>query len=169
MTLLSCVDLPGIVDIEMWKLLWHFWQMFLFFFSENFQLELFDKITWTEQIFDGLSFFTHGVYVAIIPCKKGSRNYLVDSYARDTEGKPDANGSGIIIKLEDILELIICIADIYKNTPTMTQYEIQFLRIDFKRISEREINQIMYKIASNNFQQNKYDYRIKKVIQAGTY
>ena len=84
----------------------------LVFFSENCQLKLFDKITRTEQIFDDLLFFTQGVCVAIIPCKKGSQNYLVDSHARDTGRKLDANESGIKIKFEDILELISCIKDI---------------------------------------------------------
>ena len=48
----------------------------------------------------------------------------------------------------------------------MTQYELQFLRIDIKRMSKKEIRQIMSKIASNNFQQNKCAYAIQKVIQA---
>ena len=72
----------------------------------------------------------------------------MDSHARDTEGKPDANGSGIIIKFDGILGLISYITDIYGNTPTMTQYELQFLRINIKGISKKEISQIMYKIAS---------------------
>ena len=48
----------------------------------------------------------------------------------------------------------------------MTQYELQFLRIDIKGISKKEISQIMYKTASNNFQQNSYAYSTQKVIQA---
>ena len=79
---------------------------------------------------------------------------------------PDANRSGIIIKFEDILELISYITDIYGNTPTMTQCELQFLRIDIKGIFKKEISQIMYKLSSNNFQQNMYAYSIEKVIQA---
>ena len=130
------------------------------------QLELFDKITRTEQVFDGLLFVTQRVCVAIIPCKKESQYYLVDSYAQDTEEKPDANGAGIIIKFEDVFELISYITDIYGNTPTMTRYELHFLKIDIKDISKKEISQIMYQIASNNFQQNRYAYSIQKVIQA---
>ena len=69
--------------------------------------------------------FLHKVYVfAIILCKIGPQYYLVDSHARDTEGKPDANGSGIISKSENILELISYITDIDENTLTMTQYEL---------------------------------------------
>ena len=44
----------------------------------------------------------------------------------------------------------------------MTQYELQFLRSDIKGISMKEISQIMYKIASNNFQQNRYGCSIQK-------
>ena len=69
------------------------------------------------------------------------------------KGKPDADGSGIIIKFEGILQLISFITEIYENNSTMTQYELQFLRIDIKGIPVKEVSQIMYKIASNNFQQ----------------
>ena len=48
----------------------------------------------------------------------------------------------------------------------MTQYELQFLRSDIKGISMKEISQIMYKITSNNFQQNRRVCNIQKVIQA---
>ena len=81
-------------------------------------------------------------------------------------GKPDANGSGIIINFEDIVELISYITDIYENTSTMTQYELQFLRTDIKEISKKEISLIMNKIASKNFQLNRRAYSIQKVIQA---
>ena len=37
--------------------------------------------------------------------------------------------------------------------------------IDIKGISKREITQMMYKIASNNFQRNRWAYSIEKVIQ----
>ena len=46
----------------------------------------------------------------------------------------------------------------------MTQYELQFLRIDNKGISKKEINQIMHKIASKNFQQNMYAYSIQITV-----
>ena len=68
------------------------------------------------------------------------------------------------IKFGDILELISYITDIYDNTPTMTQYELKFLRIDNKGISKKEINQIMHQIASNNFQQNMYAYSIQIIV-----
>ena len=48
----------------------------------------------------------------------------------------------------------------------MTQYHPQFLRIDIKGISKKEISQIMYKIASNNFQGSRSAYSIQKVIPA---
>ena len=102
---MSYVSLSGIVDIENVKITVKFLSNIFGFLIGNCQLELFDKTTRTDQVFDVLLFFTQGVYVSIIPCKKGSQYYLVDSYAQDTEGKPDANGSGIIIKFEDILEL----------------------------------------------------------------
>ena len=120
------------------------------FLTENCQLELFDKITRTEQSFDGLLFFAQGVCVAIIPCKVGggsqSQYYLVDSHSWDAEGKPNANDSGIIIKFEDILELISYITVIYENNSTLTQYELQLLRIDTKGIDKKEIiSQMIYK------------------------
>ena len=137
------VDLPRIVDIENLKVTVTFFENVFGFFTENCQLELFDKIARTEQFFDVLLFFTEGVCVAIIPCKTGSQYYLVDSYARDTEGKLDANGSGIVAKFEGILELISDITDIYENTSTMIQYELQFLRIDIKGISKNLVKQCM--------------------------
>ena len=85
--------------------------MFLLFFSENCQPELFDKIIQTEQCFDGLLLFTQAVCVAIIPCQEGSQYSLVDSHAWDSEGKPDVHASGIITKFEEILELISYITD----------------------------------------------------------
>ena len=48
----------------------------------------------------------------------------------------------------------------------MTQSHPQFLRIDIKGISKKEISQIMYKIASNNFQGSRSAYSIQKVIPA---
>ena len=48
----------------------------------------------------------------------------------------------------------------------MTQYHPQFLRIDIKGISKKEISQIMYKIASNNFQGSRSAYNIQRVIPA---
>ena len=48
----------------------------------------------------------------------------------------------------------------------MTQYELQFLRICIKRISQRKITQITQKTASDNIQQNGRVYSIQKVIQA---
>ena len=72
--------------------------MFLIFLLKI--VKLFDKIIRTKQFFDGLLFFIQGVYVVIIPCKKGSQYYTVHLHARATEGKPDANGLGTIIKFE---------------------------------------------------------------------
>ena len=66
---MSCVDLPRIVDIENVKVTVTFLANVFGFLTENCQLELFDKITRTEQSFDGLLFFTQDVCVAIIPCK----------------------------------------------------------------------------------------------------
>ena len=174
LTLLSCFDLPRIVDIENVKVMMTFLTKVFGFLPENCQLELFDEITRTEQSFDRLLVFTQGVCVAIIPGKEGygsqSQYYLVDSHARDAEGKPNANGSGIIIKFEDVLELISYITDIYENNSTLTQYELQFLRIDTKGINKKEIiSQIIYKTASNNFQESKCAYSIQKVVQASLF
>ena len=107
---MSYVSLSGIVDIENVKITVKFLANIFGFLTGNCQLELFDKTTRTDQVFDVLLFFTQGVYVSIIPCKKRSQYYLADSYAQDTERKPDANGSGIIIKFEDVLELSSCIS-----------------------------------------------------------
>ena len=132
-----------------------FLTIFFVFFTEICQLDLFHKINRREQFFYGSLVFTQGACVAITPYKKGSQYYLVHSRARDTEEKPDKNGSRIIIKFEDILEFISHITEIYENAPTMTHYELQFLRIDIKGISKKQICQIIYEIASNNFQQNR--------------
>ena len=86
--------------------------------------------TQTKQFFDGSLFFTAGLSVTIIPCKTESQYYLVDSHAWDTEEKPDSNGSRILTKFKNILELISYITNIYENTRTITQYEVQILRID---------------------------------------
>ena len=50
----------------------------------------------------------------LIPCKTWPQNYIVDSPAQDTEGKPYVNWSGIIIKLEYILELIVILKTFMK-------------------------------------------------------
>ena len=63
--------------------------------------------------------------------------YTVDPHAGDAEGKPNANDSGIIIKFEDVLELISYSTDTYENNSTLTRYELQFLRIDTKRINKK--------------------------------
>ena len=89
--------------------------MFLVFQLKIVSLRYLIKLL-VQNFFDGLSFFTQDVSVAIIPCKKESQYYLVD-----TEGKPDANGSKIIIKFEDIPELISYVTDIYENTLSMKQ------------------------------------------------
>ena len=86
MALLSCVDLPRIVDIENVKVTMTFLENVFGSFTENCQLELFEKITRTEQFLHGLSFFTQSVCIAIIPCKNGSQYYLVDLHARVIEG-----------------------------------------------------------------------------------
>ena len=63
--------------------------------------------------------------------------------------------------------MISYITDIYENNSTLTQYELQFLRIDTKGINKKEIiSQIIYKTASNNFQESKCAYSIQKVVQA---
>ena len=49
-----------------------------------------------------------------------------------------------------------------EHTATMTQYKLQFLKIYIKEISKKEISQLIYKIASNNFQQNGLAYSIQK-------
>ena len=51
LTLFSCVDLPRIVHIEHVKVTVAFLAKVFCFFNENNQLELFDKITRTEQFF----------------------------------------------------------------------------------------------------------------------
>ena len=68
-----------------------FWQIFL---VEMFLMKIVN-----------LSYFVKLLNAAIIPCKKGFYYYLVDLHVQDNEGKTDANGSGITIKSEDILEL----------------------------------------------------------------
>ena len=61
--LLSYVDLPRIVNIGNVKVtVTYLANVFFFFFAENCQLELCDKITQTEQFFEGLLIFTQGVY-----------------------------------------------------------------------------------------------------------
>ena len=121
---MSRVDLPGIVNIENVKVTVTFLENVFGLFTENCQLELFDKITRTNKLFNGLLFFKQDVCVAIISCKTGSQYYLVDSQARDTEGKLDANGSGVIIKFEGILEFISYITDIYENISA--RYKMNF-------------------------------------------
>ena len=54
LALSSCVDLPGIVDIENVKVTVTFLANMFGFLTENCQLELFDKITQTKQSFDSL-------------------------------------------------------------------------------------------------------------------
>ena len=71
MTLLLSVDLLRIADIENVKLTVKFLANVFGFCTESCQLELFDKITQRKQFFDGLLFFTQGVCVVIISCKKG--------------------------------------------------------------------------------------------------
>ena len=75
---MSFIDLPRIVDIENVKVIVTFlanvfFFFFFFFFTEKCQLELFDKITRTEQFCDGLLFFAQGVCFSIIQCKTGSQ------------------------------------------------------------------------------------------------
>ena len=94
--------------------------MFLVFQLKIVSLRYLIKLL-VQNFFDGLLFFTQDGSVAIIPCKKESQYYLVDLHVRDTEGKPDANGSKIIIKFEDIPELISYVTDIYENTLSMKQ------------------------------------------------
>ena len=61
-----------------------------------------------------------------------------------------------MVKFEDVLELISYITDIYENNLTLAQYELQFLIIDTNGISKKEIiSYIIYKTASNNFQESK--------------
>ena len=56
-------NLSGIVDIENVQVTVTFLaNVFVFFFTKNCQLELFDKITQTEQFFDGL-LFLYKVYM----------------------------------------------------------------------------------------------------------
>ena len=56
-------NLSGIVDIENVQVTVTFLaNVFFFFFTKNCQLELFDKITQTEQFFDGL-LFLYKVYM----------------------------------------------------------------------------------------------------------
>ena len=69
---MSFIDLPRIVDIENVKVIVIFLAN-VFFFTEKCQLELFDKITRTEQFCDGLLFFTQGACFSIIQCKTGSQ------------------------------------------------------------------------------------------------
>ena len=94
--------------------------MFLVFQLKIVSLRYLIKLL-VQNFFDGLLFFTQDVSVAIIPFKKESQYHLVDLHVGDTEGKPDANGSRIIIKFEDIPELISYVTDIYENTPSMKQ------------------------------------------------
>ena len=61
--------------------------------------------------------------------------------------------------------MISYITDIYENASAMTKYELQFSRTDIKKISMKKISQIMYKIASNNCQQNRCAYSMQKIIQ----
>ena len=126
LALLSCVDLIRIVDIENLKIKVIFLANMFGFLTKNCQLELFNKITRTEQSFDGLLFFTQGVCVVIIPgnADGGSQPqyYLADSPDQDAEGKPNAMGSGIIVKFQDVPKLINYITDIYEHNSILTQY-----------------------------------------------
>ena len=70
LTLLSCVDLTRIVYIENGKVTVAVLANVFGFFTENFQLEIFHKITQTEEIFDGLLFFTQGVCVVLGVCNR---------------------------------------------------------------------------------------------------
>ena len=62
--------------------------------------------------------------------------------------------------------MISYITDIYENNSTLTQYQLQFLGIDTKGINKKEIiSQIIYKKASNDFQESKCTCSIQKVVQ----
>lgn len=84
LTLSSWVDLPRIVDIENLKATVTVSATFVGFFTEIVSLFYLMKLLEQNNFLMVYYFFTQGVCVAIIPCKKGSQYYLVHSHAQNT-------------------------------------------------------------------------------------
>lgn len=129
---LSCPDLPRslkICDVMV---------------TVNFDINLFDFLSDSNSklllirnlhstlVFSGILFLINGFSFSIISVQ--NFYYIVDSHSRNTLGQPSPFGVAVVLKFENIVEVVNYIFDIYHHTDS-TQYEIQFLHIPTVSIS----------------------------------
>ena len=97
--------------------------------------------------------------------QKNKKNNIVDSHSRDVRGKPSESGKSIILKFENFDMTSYYIADVYCDE-RMVSYELQFLQVDTRTITQVEISSTVqnHKSESQNAKclQNRRNYRHKK-------
>ena len=84
--------------------------LFGFLPDNNTKLQLIRNILSTV-VFNGIIFLTNGFSLSIIADKQFY--YIVDSHSGDTLGRPSPYGTGVILRFENVVELVNYIFDIY--------------------------------------------------------
>ena len=131
---LSCPDLPRSVNICNVLVRINFENNIFGFLNNNnnSKLELIRNLESTVT-FTGIIFLINGFSFSII--RASQFYYIVDSHSRDTLGRPSAFGFGVILKFENIVELVNYIFAVYHYSGN-TQYEVQFLVVPTRGIDD---------------------------------
>lgn len=137
-TFLSCADLPRLVEIENLSLPVSFENDIISFIDNrpDSQTELIRNLS-TIYSFSAVLFIIKGYGFSIV--SKCNMLYLVDSHSRDDMGLPAADGSAIILKFANLVDLTNYITYVYHgNAESETQYDIQFIQVSCENITSVE-------------------------------
>ena len=138
---LSCPQLPRQIKIGNLNVEAQFLDNYFGFLGiGNYRNDLIRKLSLLVNSFTGIIFIISYVAFSIIPCNRNI--YIVDSHARDSQGRPSPFGTAVILKFDNFVDVADYIINIYYiscQNVEVTQYEIQYIEVDLTSFSESEI------------------------------
>ena len=147
--LLFCTCLPRVVQLEHLQVSLNFLEDNYEFWKKSHKQNI---INLTRQIlnsysFTGFLFLTQGACISIIPSRCGY--FLIDSHSRNSNGMTDPEGSAMLLRFQNVVELSKYIIETYDRIGSSLQYEIQQLLVETNGIPEKEKRRV---VSSHEFE-----------------
>ena len=101
-----------------------------------------------RESYDGVIFVVNGYCFSILI--SGQHVYVTDSHSRDSEGRPSSQGTAVVLKFSSFFELARYILEIYCCTSQLTQYDIQFVKIEKENLTNIICNSVIAKHKSQS-------------------
>ena len=111
------------------------------FWNDSHEENIINLTRQTVTIPQGWYFLTQDVYTSFIPSRCGY--CLIDSHSQNKIGKADPEGSAILLRFQNVADLLKYIIDSYDRLGSSVQYETQQLLLESNGISEEEKRRVV--------------------------